>query len=208
MLVEYLTVRVNSRPTYGVLVTVDGTRPNEGAGAETDEALLSGLAAGDSSALSALYDRFGRLSFGLAYRMLADQAAAEDVVQEASFVAWQKVGTMRDPDRLRSWFLGVVANKCRNARRGKWATNVRLGVPDHLAVVSAEEDALRGADLRRAVAGLRQKDRLVVVLYFYLDMPLSEVAAVTGSSLAATRARLYRSIRRLRPGIDLEEALR
>jgi RNA polymerase sigma-70 factor, ECF subfamily len=146
--------------------------------------------------------------FRLALAMLHDAQAAEDVVQEASFVAWQKVGTMRDPDRLRSWFLGVVANKCRNARRGKWATNVRLGVPDHLAVVSAEEDALRGADLRRAVAGLRQKDRLVVVLYFYLDMPLSEVAAVTGSSLAATRARLYRSIQRLRPGIDFEEALR
>jgi RNA polymerase sigma factor (sigma-70 family) len=146
--------------------------------------------------------------FRLALAMLHDAQAAEDVVQEASFVAWQKVGTMRDPDRLRSWFLGVVANKCRSARRGKWAASVTLGVPDHLAVVSAEEHALRGADLRRAVAGLRQKDRLVIVLYFYLDMPLSEVATVTGSTLAATRARLYRSIQRLRPGIDFEEALR
>jgi RNA polymerase sigma-70 factor (ECF subfamily) len=63
--------------------------PNEGAGAETDEALLSRLAAGDSSALSALYDRFGRLSFGLAYRMLADQAAAEDVVQESFVSVWR-----------------------------------------------------------------------------------------------------------------------
>jgi RNA polymerase sigma factor (sigma-70 family) len=146
--------------------------------------------------------------FRLALAMLHDAQAAEDVVQEASFVAWQKVATMRDPDRLRSWFLGVVANKCRNARRGKWAAIVRLGVPDHLSVVSAEEHALRGADLRRAVAALREKDRLVVVLYFYLDMPLSEVAAVTGSTLAATRARLYRSIQRLRPGVDFEEALR
>jgi RNA polymerase sigma-70 factor (ECF subfamily) len=146
--------------------------------------------------------------FRLAVAMLHDAQAAEDVVQEASFVAWQKVGTIRDPDRLRSWFLGVVANKCRNARRRKWVANVRLGVPDHLSVVSAEEHALRGADLRRAVAGLRHEDRLVVVLYFYLDMPLNEVAAVTGSTLAATRARLYRSIQRLRPGVDYEEALR
>ena len=146
--------------------------------------------------------------FRLAVAMLHDAQAAEDIVQEASFVAWQKLGTMRDPDRLRSWFLGVVANKCRNARRRKWVANVRLGVPDHLSVVSAEEDALRGADLRRAVAGLRHEDRLVIVLYFYLDMPLSEVAAVTGSTLAATRARLYRSIQRLRPGVDFEEALR
>jgi RNA polymerase sigma-70 factor (ECF subfamily) len=145
--------------------------------------------------------------FRLALAMLRDAQAAEDVVQEASFVAWQKVATIRDPDRLRSWFLGVVANKCRNARRRKWVASVRLGVPEHLTVVSAEEHALRGADLRRAVAALRYEDRLVVVLYFYLDMPLSEVAAVTGNTLGATRARLYRSIQRLRPGVDPEEAL-
>jgi RNA polymerase sigma-70 factor (ECF subfamily) len=145
--------------------------------------------------------------FRLALAMLHDAQAAEDAVQEASFVAWQKAATIRDPERLRSWFLGVVANKCRNARRRKWVANVRLGVPEHLTVGSAEEHALRGADLRRAVAALRHEDRLVVVLYFYLDMPLSAVAAVTGSTLGATRARLYRSIQRLRPGVDPEEAL-
>ena len=146
--------------------------------------------------------------FRLALAMLHDPQAAEDAVQDASFVAWQKMGTMRDPARLRSWFLGVVANKCRNARRRKWVADVSLGVPDHLTVVSAEEHALRGADLRRAVAALRHEDRLVVVLYFYLDMSLTEVAAVSGSTLAATRARLYRSVQRLRPGVDIEEALR
>jgi DNA-directed RNA polymerase specialized sigma24 family protein len=48
----------------------------------------------------------------------------------------------------------------------------------------------------------------VVVLYFYLDMPLEEVAAATNKSVGATRARLYRSIKKLRPGVDVEEALR
>jgi DNA-directed RNA polymerase specialized sigma24 family protein len=123
-------------------------------------------------------------------------------------VAWQKASSLREPAKLRSWFLGVVANKCRNARRSKWVANVQMGVPDHLAVVSAEDRALRGADLRRAVAALRHDDRLAVVLYFYLDMPLEQVAAISGSSLAATRARLYRAIQRLRPGVDIEEALK
>ena len=82
------------------------------------------------------------------------------------------------------------------------------GLPDHLAVASAEDRAVRGADLRRAVAGLRHDDRLIVVLYFYLDLPLEEVAAVAGMSVSATRARLYRSIQRLRPGVDIEEALK
>jgi RNA polymerase sigma-70 factor, ECF subfamily len=146
--------------------------------------------------------------FRLALAMLHDPQAAEDAVQEASFTAWRKLGRITDRDRIRPWFLGVVANQCRNARRRKWNTGVSLGLPEHLSVVSPEERSLRGADLRQAVARLRHADRLVVVLYFYLDMSLDDVAAIAGSSVSATRARLYRSVRKLRPDLDLEEALR
>jgi len=146
--------------------------------------------------------------FRLALAMLHDPQAAEDAVQEASFTAWRKVARMHDQGKLRPWFLGVVANKCRNARRKKWVAGVSLGLPEQLSVVSAEERTLRGTDLRRAVARLRHEDRLVVVLYFYLDMPLEDVAAVAGSSVGATRARLYRSIKRLRPDLSIQEALR
>jgi|SRR5579864_386497 len=146
--------------------------------------------------------------FRLALGMLHDAHAAEDAVQEASFTAWRKIARIRDASRVRPWFLGVVANKCRNARRNRWASGVDLGVPEHLAVVSGEDATLRGADLRRAISRLRHEDRLVVVLYFYLDLPLEEVAAVLNSSLGATRARLYRSIKRLRPDLDIEEGLR
>ncbi|TME69939.1 MAG: hypothetical protein E6I50_05255, partial [Chloroflexi bacterium] len=100
--------------------------------------------------------------FRLALAMLHDPAAAEDAVQEASFTAWRKLGRMRDRGRLRPWFLGIVANKCRNARRAKWTSGVDLGVPEHVSVVSSEERSLRGADLRRAIARLNHDDRLVV----------------------------------------------
>ena len=146
--------------------------------------------------------------FRLALAMLHDRGAAEDAVQEASFTAWRKLATIRDQGRLRPWFLGVVANKCRNARRHRWSSGVTLGVPEELSVVSGEDGALRGADLRRAVSRLDHEDKLIVVLYFYLDLPLEEVAIAVGNSVSATRSRLYRSIKRLRPGVDLEEALR
>ncbi len=146
--------------------------------------------------------------FRLALAMLHDPAAAEDAVQEASFTAWSKLGRMRDRGRVRPWFLGIVANKCRNARRARWTTVVDLGIPDDVPAGSNEEPALRGADLRRAIARLGHDHRLVVVLYFYLDLPLDEVATVAGSSTSAARARLYRSIKRLRPDLDLEDALK
>lgn len=146
--------------------------------------------------------------FRLALAMLHDAQAAEDAVQEASFTAWRKLGRMHDRGRLRPWFLGVVANKCRNARRKKWTAEVHIGVPEELAVVSSEERTLRGADLRRAIARLRHEDRLVVALYFYLDMPLEDVAAVMGTSAGTARARLYRAVAKLRPGVAIEEALK
>lgn len=145
--------------------------------------------------------------FKLAFAMLHDAASAEDAVQEACFTAWRKAASIRDPGRLRSWFLGVVANKCRNARRHRWVARVTLGLPEQLSVVSGEDRAMQGADVRRAVGRLRHEDRLVVVLFFYLDLPLEEVAAVTGSSVAAARARLYRSVGRLRPDLEIQEAL-
>lgn len=146
--------------------------------------------------------------FRLALAMLHDPLAAEDAVQEASFTAWRKLGQMHDQGRLKPWFLGVVANKCRNARRQKWVAGVTLGLPEDVAAAASEERSLTDADLRRAVGRLGHKDRLVVVLFFYLDMSLDEVAAVAGSSTGATRARLYRAINKLRPDLAIEEALR
>src|SRR5215472_1517712 len=143
--------------------------------------------------------------FRLALALLHDPTAAEDAVQEASFTAWRKLGRMADRGRLRPWFLGVVANKCRNARRNKWSSRVEL--TEDVSVVSSEEATLRGADLRRAISRLGHDDRLVVALYFYLDLPVDEVATVAGKSVGATRARLHRAIKRLRPDVAVEEAL-
>jgi len=143
--------------------------------------------------------------FKLALAMLHDPTAAEDAVQEASFTAWRKLGQMADRGRLRPWFLGVVANKCRNARRNRWTSRAEL--TQDISVVSSEETTVRGADLRRAIARLGHDDRLAVVLYFYLDLPVDEVATVTGATVGATRTRLHRAIRKLRPGVAIEEAL-
>ena len=85
---------------------------------------------------------------------------------------------------------------------------VNLGLPSVLSVPSSEENSVKRADLRRALLQLGHDDRLVVVLYFYLDMPVADIALVVGASTDAARARLYRAIHRLRPGLAIEEALR
>ena len=146
--------------------------------------------------------------YRLACAMLHDPHGAEDAVQDASLTAWRKFGKLQDRGLIRSWFLSIVANECRNARRKKWVAGVTLGLPSWLTVRSAEDHLVQGADLRRALLRLRHRDRLVVSLFFYLDMPIEDVAVVVGDSVSATRGRLYRAIKRLRPDVGLEEALK
>jgi RNA polymerase sigma-70 factor (ECF subfamily) len=147
-------------------------------------------------------------AYRLACALLHDATAAEDVVQEASLIAWRKLERLQDRSRLKGWFLGIVANECRNARRRRWLTRVTIGLPSGLSVLSGEDRVVGRADLRDALRRLTHDDRLVIVLYFYLDMSLADVAAVAGTSEAAARTRLYRAIRRLRPHVAIEEALK
>ena len=146
--------------------------------------------------------------YRLACAMLHDPQAAQDAVQEASLTAWRKLSGVRDRGRVRPWFLGIVVNECRNFRRLKWVSGVNVGLSEELSVVSGEDRILWGADLRRAVNQLGKQDRLLVILFFYIDLPLEEVAAIAGSSLGAARARLYRAVKRLRPDLEIQEALR
>jgi RNA polymerase sigma-70 factor, ECF subfamily len=146
--------------------------------------------------------------YRLACALLHDSQLAEDVVQEASLIAWRKVKRLEDPGRARAWFLGIVANECRNARRRRWWNGVRFGLPTNLSVASGEDRWATDADVREALRKLSYDDRLIVSLFFYLDLPVDEVASTLGINVDAARKRLYRAIHRLRPELDVEEALR
>lgn len=146
--------------------------------------------------------------YRLACALLHDSQLAEDVVQEASLIAWRKLGRLSDHNKLRAWFLGIVANECRNTRRTRWFRTVSFGLSPKLASASGEEGWVRNSDVREALRRLSHEDRLVVSLYFYMDMPVDEVAAVLRVSVDAARKRLYRAVHKLRPDLDTEEALR
>jgi len=135
--------------------------------------------------------------------MLADRSAAEDAVQEASIKAWRKLRQLRgDLKSLRPWFLSIVANECRMARRQRWWSVLKVAdVPS--SQVKAEPGA--SSALREALLKLSLEDRLPLVLHFYLDLPLDEVAQALRVSPAAAKSRIYRAAKRLRSDLALEE---
>jgi RNA polymerase sigma-70 factor (ECF subfamily) len=158
-------------------------------------------AKGDSDSFASLIEPLLDPAFRLAAVMLSDRGAAEDAVQEASIKAWRKLGQLRgDLKSLRPWFLSIVANECRMARRQRWWSVIRL------ADVPAESIPEEGvSDLMRAVRKLSPEDRLPLVLHFYLDLPIDETAHALHVSPAAARSRIYRAARRLRADLTPEE---
>jgi RNA polymerase sigma-70 factor (ECF subfamily) len=144
--------------------------------------------------------------YRLACGMLHDAAAAEDVVQEAALKAWRKRGRLRPESDALPWFLAIVANECKSVRRRWWWSVLPLG-PRELSNPGSETPTEEGLDLRRALRRLPVGDQLVVVLFFYLDLPLEEVARASGLTVAAARSRLYRALKKLRPEMELEEKM-
>ncbi len=141
----------------------------------------------------------------LAYAMLQDRAEAEDVVQEAALSAWRRLENLRDGEDFKPWFLGIVANRCRTVRRGSWWSVVRMASAPTTHDAGFEEGLVGESDLRVALAAISADQRAAVLLHFYLDLPLEEVARALQISVAGVKSRINRALKRLRPALRADE---
>ena len=168
---------------------------------EAEQALVAQAAAGDRGAYERLLDSAVRPATRLAYAMLRDRAEAEDVFQEAALRGWRRMRNLRAGSAFQPWFLGIVANQCREVRRGRWWRTIRVPELVHATTADAAAMWLEGEDLRRAVANLPHDQRIAVLLHFHLDLPLSEVGAALGISEAGAKTRIHRALKKLRPAL-------
>lgn len=169
--------------------------------------LLARARGGDKGAFESLLEPVIALGGRLAYGMLLDRTEAEEVVQDAAFKAWRRLGNLRQGADFKPWFLGIVANECRSVRRSRWWSTVRLDQPVAAASAGPEDAVVRGDDLRRALARLPADQRAAVLLHFYLDLPLDDVATSLGISIAGAKSRINRAFKRLRPALARSEVL-
>ncbi len=165
---------------------------------ESQQQLVSNAKAGDRAAFEALIRPLFLPAYRLAYGMLRDRGEAEDVVQEASLKAWNRIRDLREATEWKAWLFSIVANQCRTVRRSRWWSVQKLGeLP--ATPKDADQDVVVKADLADAINRLSQGDRLALVLRYYLDLSFDEVAATLGVSVDAARSRTQRAVRRLRP---------
>src|SRR3979409_2541934 len=112
--------------------------------------LLQAAKLGDDSAFEILLRPLLEPGYRLAGGMLQDHQAAQDAVQEAAFKAWRKLRQLRDGSDMRPWFLAIVANECRSARRSRWSSTLKL-LPSAKSEAPPTESVLSGIELRHAL---------------------------------------------------------
>jgi RNA polymerase sigma-70 factor (ECF subfamily) len=172
----------------------------------TDEAIDSAadpnLAERRRAFLAAARPALDRI-YRLAGLLLGNATEAEDAVQDALAIAWQRYGDLRDVARFGPWLDRIVVNGCRDRLRRRGAVRfiplaVDIDPPDRDPFAAfVERDALLSS-----VGRLTPDERVVVVLRFWADLPLEAIAERTGLPLGTVKSRLHRAIGRLR---DLNE---
>ncbi len=152
-------------------------------------------------ALEDLLATYGRELQAVAYLILRDRSAAEDVVVETLLTAYERAGSLRDERAFRSWLLRIATNHALGMRR-KGARIVQLHVvPDHGGHPDPGQASTDKVALLAGLADLSPAMRAAVVLRYYADLSVDEVAAALGKSPNTIKAQLQTALDRLRTSL-------
>ena len=172
-----------------------------------DRDLVVRARAGDRDAFSQLATAsVGRLN-AVARLIVRDEGRAEDAVQDALVDAWLDLRGLRDPDRFDAWLNRLLVHACRDVAR-RASRRVRLEIPlepTHERVSPDVQHSNAISDeIERGFRRLTIEQRSVIVLVYYLDLPLAEVAATLGVPLGTIKSRLNRSLTALRASLEAD----
>jgi RNA polymerase sigma-70 factor (ECF subfamily) len=148
--------------------------------------------------LGQLLEAYGRELQAVAYLILRDRLESEDVVIETLLTAFERGGSIRDERALRSWLLRVATNEALGRRR-RTARLVRLDVtPDSIEPGDLAGDSSTRLTLLEGIDALPVQMRAAVVLRYYADLSVDEVATALGKSPNTIKAQLQTALDRLR----------
>lgn len=171
-----------------------------------DHELMRRTAAGDHAAFAVLVRRHQARVLSLAYRLLGRWDAAEDVSAEAFVRVYERARNYEPQARFTTWLYRIVANLCWDQRR-RWsrALETLLDWQDAGAAPTdpVERDETRRS-VRRAIASLPDRQRLVILLHRFEGLDHREIAEITGWSASAVESCLVRAYARLRELLSRE----
>jgi RNA polymerase sigma-70 factor (ECF subfamily) len=157
------------------------------------------LRQGEPRVLAELLEQYGREIQGVAYLILRNATDAEDVLMDTLLMALDRGSSLRDPTAMRPWLLKIATNQALSRqRRFRRVTWLQLA-PD---LAAPAIDATEHVALIQGLATLPIRSRAAVVLHYYADLPVADVAAVMGTSQNTVKSQLRTGLARLRELLD------
>jgi len=172
-----------------------------GISTDTQAGLMRLAAGGDEVAFARIVDAYHADMSSVCFVITGGDAdLAEEAVQSAWPIAWRKLHTVRDPERLRPWLISIAVNEARQlGRRRRRGRVLEISVASESMSTSTDPAARAGdIDLRNALARLKPEDRTLIALRYVAGFDSTELAHAMGISSSGTRARLSRLLGRLR----------
>ena len=157
---------------------------------------------GDRWAFDKLVEPHLVVALGAARLITGDEADAADAVQDALLKSWQSLHSLRDPQLFAAWFRTIVIRSATRAVRGRGhLVQLDLDSPGPSDSLEREFDRRQ---LARAFARLDSKDRVLLTLHHYWQMPVTESAQLLGVPEGTVRSRVHHALKRLRACYDAE----
>jgi RNA polymerase sigma-70 factor (ECF subfamily) len=181
------------------MVGWEGTIQLTGETVDRAEETLARSVSGDQLAFAQIVREHQGMVFSLAYHFLRDRSLAEELAQEVFLLLHQNLSAMKSSAHLTYWLRKVTSHRCIDqTRRLKVRPQVSLEDVPEPAGINETSDPLLSEALRRVVATLPEKARLVVLLRYQEDLEPSEIAEVLKMPVNTVKSHLRRSLATLR----------
>jgi RNA polymerase sigma-70 factor (ECF subfamily) len=179
----------------------------------SDEALIQALAHGAVWAMEPLYRRYHRILYALAYRIVADQQVAENLLQEVFLAVWQHAASYTpQAAAVRPWLIAIMHHcaidylrhmRCRSIL--KEVTWEEVKQDERIASPDVWEQLLRGAEVREALLKLPKEQKLVIELAYFQGWTHEEIAKQYQLPLGTVKGRIRLGLVRLRRELEQGE---
>lgn len=177
-----------------------------------DEDLISLVAAGDAEALAGLYDRHSRLAYSLAYRMMGDRQAAEDLVQDSFIKVWRSARSYRaERGSVRTWALSIVHKRgidhlrstaSRRRTQDRVEMNAETSQPSE-AFAETWRNSQRG-QVREALRTLPPEQLKILELAYYSGYTHAEIAEMLDLPLGTVKGRMRLGMKKIKAYFDAQ----
>ena len=161
---------------------------------------------GDKGAYALVAGEIANRFLAVARRILRDLDLAEDATQQALLAVWQDLPQLRDPARFEAWSYRLLVRACyaEGRKERRWAPNLQLLPTDEPAADDDLSSVIDRDQLERGFRRLSVDHRTVVVLHYYLGMPIDRAADIIGIPAGTAHSQLHHAMRALRAALDAD----